>query len=693
MSTTDQKVTAAHLRRDAYLYVRQSTLRQVVENTESTQRQYDLRQRAVTLGWATEQVVVIDSDLGQSASSAADRAGFQRLVSDVGLGKAGIVMGLEVSRLARNSTDWHRLLEICALADTLILDEDGLYDPAHFNDRLLLGLKGTMSEAELHVLRARLRGGLLNKARRGELELRLPVGFVQDASGRVVLDPDVEVQECLRRFFRTFRRTGSAGATVKALHEQGLSFPVRPSHGLRKDELAWAPISYSRALDLLHAVRYAGAYAFGQTRQRRDAAGARHTRRLPRQEWTVLIPNAHVGYISWDEYEENQRRLKENAARHGYTGEASPPREGPALLQGIVLCGRCGQRMGVRYHQRHGRREPSYFCCGLRVRWTRTACQHVAGGAVDQAIGELLVAAVNPLALEVALDVQRELEARQEEADCLRRKHVERARYEAELARRRYVQVDPDNRLVAGTLESERNDKLRALTEAQDEYERRRRADEDGLDEQQRQRVLELATDFPRLWHRPTTSHRDRKRILRLLIEDVTLLKGEKLAVHVRFRGGKTQVLELPLPQPAWKGWQTHPEVVAAIDHLLDEHDEASVADILNERGLRSGKGLAFTRKVVQNIRRLYRLRQRHQRLREAGMLTLQEMMEHFDVSAQTIYRWRREGLVQARPCNSKARHLFDPPGATAPKKRDRRRRQAATESPQSPPTARGGAV
>jgi hypothetical protein len=440
-------------------------------------------------------------------------------------------------------------------------------------------------------------------------------------------------------------------------------------------------------------VRYAGAYAYGQTRQRRAGSGTRHIRRLPRHEWTVLIPNAHAGYISWDEYEENQRRLKENAARHGYTGHASPPREGPALLQGIALCGRCGQRMSVRYHHSRGRREPSYVCCGPRVRWTTATCQQVAGGAIDLAVGELLVDAVSPLALEVALDVQRELAARQEEADSLRRKHVERARYETELARRRYVQVDPDNRLVAGTLEGEWNDKLRVLSEAQDEYERRREGDGIRPDEQQRQRVLALTTDFPQLWQSPTTSLRDRKRILRLLIEDVTILKGERLAVNVRFRGGKTQVLQLPLPQPAWKGWQTPPEIVAAVDHLLDEHDEASVSSILNERGLRSGKGLVFTRQVVQNIRRLYRLRQRRQRLREAGMLTLEEMMERFDVSAQTIYRWRREGLVQARPCNSKARYLFDPPGATAPKKRDRRRRRAAAESPQSSPVAQGGAV
>jgi DNA invertase Pin-like site-specific DNA recombinase len=292
-----QKITPRHLRRQAYLYVRQSTLRQVVENTESTQRQYALRQRAVALGWPIEQVVVIDRDLGHSGASAADREGFQQLVRDVGLGRAGLVMGLEVSRLARNSTDWHRLLEICALTETLILDEDGLYDPAHFNDRLLLGLKGTMSEAELHVLRARLRGGIVNKARRGELEVPLPVGFVYDAAGRVGLDPDRQVQETLRAFFQTFRRTGSATATVKAFRDQQIAFPRRARYGAHQGETLWGRLEHSRVLWVLHNPRYAGAFFFGRSRHRHTADARLVSERLPREEWTALIPNAHVGHV------------------------------------------------------------------------------------------------------------------------------------------------------------------------------------------------------------------------------------------------------------------------------------------------------------------------------------------------------------------------------------------------------------
>lgn len=354
---TNSKIEARHLKGNAYLYVRQSTLRQVFENQESTKRQYALRERAVALGWPLERIIVIDSDQGQSGAST-DREGFQRLVTEVSMGRAGIVMGLEVSRLARNSTDWHRLLEICALSNTLILDEDGIYDPAHFNDRLLLGLKGTMSEAELHVLRARLRGGILSKARRGELEMRLPIGFVYDADHRVRFDPDARIQKTLRLLFQTFRRTGSATATVKAFRKQGLQFPRRVYRGPRKGEILWTELAHSRVLWILHHPRYAGAFCFGRSRQRKHPDGRHIFVRLAREEWTAFIPDAHEAYISATAFEENVQRLRENAHALGADREKGPPREGPALLQGLVVCAVCGLRMTVRYHDFHGRKVP-----------------------------------------------------------------------------------------------------------------------------------------------------------------------------------------------------------------------------------------------------------------------------------------------------------------------------------------------
>ena len=373
-----QKVSASHLKRSAYLYVRQSTMRQVLENTESTQRQYALRQRAVALGWPDERVIVIDTDLGQSGASAADREGFQKLVAEVGMGRAGIVLGLEVSRLARNSTDWHRLLEICALSNTLILDEDGVYDPAHFNDRLLLGLKGTMSEAELHVLRARLHGGLLNKARRGELRCRLPIGFVYDEGGRVLLDPDKEVQESVRLFFQTFERTGAVHATIKYFREQGLLFPTRLTAGGKKGELAWGPLSLNRAAHALHNPWYAGAYVFGRGRWRKHPDGRVRHERLPQEEWHVLIRDAHPGYISWLEYERIEQRLLAAAKTIGFERSAGPPREGPALLQGRVVCGLCGSRMHVHYNtRRSGELVTNYVCAGRTRLFGDPLCQSV----------------------------------------------------------------------------------------------------------------------------------------------------------------------------------------------------------------------------------------------------------------------------------------------------------------------------
>ncbi len=666
-SEQHQKVRASHLKRDAYLYVRQSTLRQVLENTESTKRQYALRDHAVALGWPLERVVVIDSDQGQSGA-ATDRQGFQKLVAEVGLGHVGIVLGLEVSRLARNSVDWCRLLEICALTDTLILDEDGIYDPGHFNDRLLLGLKGTMSEAELHMLRARLRGGVLSKASRGELKGRLPVGFVYGPDDRVILDPDQQVQQALHTFFQTFCRTGSAFLTVRVFNEQKLQFPRRIHRGPHMGELIWAPMAHSTALHILHNPRYAGAFFFGRSQTRRTADGRNSVRLLPRDQWHSLIPNAHSGYITWDEYEANQQHLLANAHAYGLDRRQSPPREGPALLQGLIICGICGNRMTVRYHTRGGRLVPDYMCQRKTIEQAaRRACQVIPGANLDQAIGELLVEAVTPMALEVALAVQQELTDRASEVDRLRQQQVERARYEADLAQRRYMRVDPDNRLVANTLESFWNQKLRELTEAQEEYERQCQSENFLLDEQRRAEILALATNFPRLWQDPHTPDRERKRMVQLILEDVTLIRSAQITAHVRFKGGSTRSLSLPIPSPAWQLHQTTPLVIKEVDRLLDQHTDGEIAAILNERSLRSGRGKPFNQMIVARIRSNYGLADRYSRLRAAGMLTIQEIAHILGVCDDTVKKWRCRGLLRAKAYNDKGQCLFEPLDKNAP--------------------------
>ena len=401
------------------------------------------------------------------------------------------------------------------------------------------------------MLRARLIGGQLAKASRGELEMRLPVGLVNDAAGHVVLDPDLGVQGAVRTFFETFARTGSATATVRSFREQGLLFPRRLPAGAHKGDVAWGPLHHSRTLRVLKNPRYTGAFVYGRTQSRRSPGGRELRRQLPREQWHTVILGAHPGYISWGDYEENLARLHENAQANGAERRKSPPREGPALLQGLVMCGRCGERMTVRYYAPHGQPVPEYLCQKRGIEKAEPPCQRLLGRDIDRAIGELLVGTVTPLALEMALTVHDELLARADKADGLRRQQVDRARYEAELAQRRYLSVDPDYRLVAQSLEADWDHKLRALREAQDDYERRREADGRALDASQREQILALAGDFPRLWRDPAVPQRERKRMVRLLVEDVTLLRTDKVVAHVRFRGGATHSLVLPLPLTA----------------------------------------------------------------------------------------------------------------------------------------------
>jgi DNA invertase Pin-like site-specific DNA recombinase len=656
-------VTADHLRRDPYLYVRQSTLYQVANNTESTRRQYDLRSRAVALGWPAERVHVIDIDQGQSGASAADRAGFQHLVAEVSLGRAGIVLGLECSRLARDNADFQQLVKICALNGTLICDEDGLYDPANVNDWMLLGLKGQISAYELHTLRQRLRGGILAKARRGELATALPAGLVYDPAGRVTLDPDSEVRQTLGHLFATFEATGSARAVVKAFAAEGLSFPARHRGGPHAGELYWTTLTHTRVLAALHNPRYAGAYVYGRARHYTDADGRHHTAVKPREQWTTVIEEAHPGYLSFAQFLANQDVLAANAAARGEDRRAGPPREGPALLQGLLVCGRCGRRMTVRYHSRADATVvPDYFCQAKSVATAAPICQHVNGAAVDDAVAALVLDTVSPLAIEVALSVSDELAARAAAADRIRAAHVQRAQQAADAARRRYLVVDPANRLVASTLEADYNDALRELATARDDYQRAAAAADGPLSPAQRAAISQLASDFPALWRDPATPQRERKRLLRLIVEDVTLLRdGHTVAAAVRMRGGTSHTLTLPLPRNAWEKRKTPQTTIALIDALLAEHTYREVAGILTQRGITSGEGKPFTADRLRAHCDRYRLRSHYQRLRETGLLTLDEIAGELGAHPQSIKRWYRLGLITGRLADDRGTCLYHP--------------------------------
>jgi DNA invertase Pin-like site-specific DNA recombinase len=691
----DLKITADHLRRDAYLYIRQSTLRQVAENGESTQRQYALRERAVAAGWPADRIHVIDCDLGKSGSSAESRAGFQKLVSEVALTNAGIVMGLEVSRLARNSADWHRLLELCGQTRTLILDEDGIYDPAGFNDRLLLGLKGTMSEAELHFLKARMRGGQINKARRGELRIGAPVGLVYRPDGALELDPDAEVQAALRLVFSTFERLGSATRTVKYFLDHGILFPRRLRKGPQKGDVLWAPPRHARILQVLHNPRYAGAFVYGRTHGRPRPGGGVSQIKVEMAEWQVVMPDMHPGYINWERFKENQEKLTDNA--QAYTigrRTGGPVREGPGLLQGRVLCGLCGGRMTIQYSQEYGRCVPTYVCKETATRRGGKVCQTVPGKVVDPAISTLLLELMAPMTLEVSLAVQGELEARTAETDTLRRKHIERMRYDAEVAQRRYMKVDPDNRLVADALEAEWNDKLRLHADVIEDYERRAPEEAAILDAEMRRRILNLTEQFPRIWNDPRVDVRERKRILRLLIADVTLIKADKIIAHVRLSGGATRTLTLDRPLPIAQIRKFKPDLVAEVNRLLEQHCDREIAEIFNARGLRTWEGKPFNLKKIDFIRGAYNLPSRRQRLLERGLLTTEQVAARFDITLTTVQEWGRQGLIKKHLSDNYNRGLWElPTGYNIAKGKPGKHTQPARLVPIAMPLTEQGAL
>lgn len=499
--------------------------------------------------------------------------------------------------------------------------------------------------------------------------MTLPIGLVYDPQSRVTLDPDQHVQQALRTLFQTFQRTASAGAVVRFFRDQELLFPYRLHRGARKGQVVWRSLGHDRVLRTLHHPRYAGAYVYGRLHFYKTADGRTHSKILPQEQWHTLLLSAHPGYITWEQYQDNQRCLREAAQAHGLERKKSPPGHGPALLQGLVVCGICGMRMTVRYHIRKGRPVPEYVCQRYGIEHGDAVCQFVPGAGVDQAIGSLLLEMVTPMTLDIALAVQQELQSRVDQADRLRRQQVERAQYEADLAGQRFMQVHPNNRHVADALEADWNEKLRILAKAKDHYEQQRQADGAAFDQSSRAKILSLATDFPRLWQDPQTTDQDRKRMVRLLIEDVTLIKGETITAQIRFRGGATRTLTLPKPLPAAQARKTRPDVVSQIDRLLDHHTEAEIAVELDRRGYRSGTGLKLTPLRVDFIRRRYELKSRYDRLREAGMLTQAEIAKALGISAQTVIEWRKHGLLRGYQYNSKREYLYEPVGENRPVK------------------------
>jgi DNA invertase Pin-like site-specific DNA recombinase len=654
---SSEKITASHRSRDAYVYVRQSTPSQMVQHTESLVRQYELRERAVALGWPARQVVVIDADLGRSGADASARLGFRELVADVGLGKVGIVLGIEVSRLARNNADWYQLLDLCALTDTLIADADGVYHPANFNDRLVLGLKGTMSEAELHLIRSRLTAGLRHKAARGELRQGLPVGLDYDGDDRVILTPDEAVREAIATVFRRFDELGSARQVLLSLREDGLLLPRRRNGCPR---ISWAPATYPAIHDFLSNPAYAGAFVFGRTRteKRVDPVTGRvrtRVRLLPREQWEVLIPDHHAGYVSWRVFEANIVRLRANwRPPRGQGGGAV--REGKALLQGLLRCGRCGRIMQTGYSGPAGN-SPRYVCARAQQLYAgEHGCQSIGGGRLEKTVLTELFAVLEPAALSATAQALAQADAHFTQRLAAFELAVERARYEADRALRQFDAVEPENRLVARTLEKTLEDKLAAQRRAENDLTAQRARRPVALSDAELAWIAKAGADVRTIFDAPTTTPVERKQLLRAVIAEVVLTvdaNARVAALRIIWQGGATSELTMQMTKRGGHTRTTSEDTVELIRRLAADYDDRSIAAILAKQGRRTGTGLSWTKARVA-ASRTSRGIPTHQpppepvgpAEQDAVVVTISAAEKILHVSKVTLYRWLRDGFI-----------------------------------------------
>ena len=644
------KIKPAHLSRIAIVYVRQSTAAQVEHNRESTARQYALTQRAAALGWSADRVTVIDEDLGLSGATTHQRGGFARMTAEVALAHVGIILGLEVSRMARNNADWYRLLDLCSMTDTLIGDADGVYHPSLFNDRLLLGLKGTMSEAELHVLRARLDGGIRNKAARGELRRGLPIGFVWgEADGEILMHPDAAVSGAVRAVFDRFAEFGSARRVWLWFRNEGLSFPLQTrAHA----PMRWIAPTYTAIHAVLSNPVYAGAYAYGKSRTEQfvDEQGIvrKRIRMLPRSQWAVLIPGHHEGYIDWPTFEANQQRLGTNTRPQPHK-PGGALREGAALLQGLATCGHCGRKL--RTHYRGQQQAPGYHCANKSVVDGRGVyCLNVGGVQIDEAVAKAFLAAIAPAGLSAAVRAAEHLQADHDGALAQWRLAVQRAQYEADKAERRYRAVDPDNRLVARGLEAHWEQCLRALEQAQAELAQRQQQRPHPLTDDERRRLLGLGEDLSRVWHAATTSSRDKKELLRTLLEEVGISvyrEQYRALVKLRWRGGALTEFDVSLPRSRPATVRTDEDTIGLVRRLAQHHDDATIAGILNRQERTTARGLRFTQNLVGNLRRHWNIPRCAAPAELGGeLMSVRQAARELGLAASTIHRWLNDGFI-----------------------------------------------
>jgi DNA invertase Pin-like site-specific DNA recombinase len=659
--SSSELITTRHLARRAVIYIRQSTPQQVLTNQESLRLQYALRERALELGWQEEQVDVIDSDLGISAASAQAREGFQTLVAQVTLGQVGLILSADVTRLSRNCSDWYPLLDVCGYRRCLIADRDSVYDPSSPNGRLLLGLKGQLSELELHTIRARLTAGLLNKAERGELAVCLPVGLVRDPMGQVIKEPNQEVQERLTLIFETFLRRKAASQVLRYFNEQNLLIPRRNRFG----DLRWKKPRIAAILAVLKNPAYAGAFVYGQSRTIRDGSGKSKSKRkrLPREEWRICVQGKYPAYISWQTYEEIQAMLQDNYAAYASRKSRGVPRSGSALLQGIVYCGECGHKIGVQYDDC-----PSYICNTLLLHYREPQCQSIASAPIDNGVVEAFLQAFSAIELDAYEEI---VSAQEQEKSRLIHAHhqqVERLRYEARLAERQYNQVDPENRLVAAELERRWESSLQALRRGEEVYRQAQQETQEvlSLPPEMKEAFMAIGQRLGEIWRADRLSNEQKKALLRTLIEKVVLRRSRQDTVQTRivWRGGETSCLDIPVPVSTFRALSRAEEMEKLIVEWAHQgHSDQEIAQRLTEQGHRSPRQPeGVLPSTVRNLRikkRVFRKGSHSQPRRVPGYLTVTQVAEALEIKAQWFYNQIKRKRICIRKDEQSGLYLF----------------------------------
>lgn len=648
LSMGASKIQPHHRERLAVVYVRQSTPQQVLDHRESRELQYKLADRAVDLGWSWERVLVVDDDQAQTASTAEGRLGFQRLLAEVSLNHVGLVLGMEMNRLARCNKDWHQLLEVCALFDTLLYDNDGLYDASNYNDRLVLGLKGTMSEAELHILKTRMQQGRRNKAERGELITTLPFGYVKLSSGEVAKDPDEQARCVVELLFRKFEELQSGHALLRFLVREDIRLPFRVRSGANRGQLQWRRPNLNKLLETLCNPIYAGVYAYGRrpVDPKRKKLGDCGQRLVPMEQWQVIIPDRLPAYITWEQYARNQQRL---AANRTYPNSAGPPREGSSLSSGLIVCGRCGYRMQVRYNGA----KPYYYCLGgYSHEGAGTTCQSISGPVLDNMVAEQAMKVLQPASLELSLRAAENVEQERRELHQHWRQRLERADYEVNRARRQYDAVEPENRLVARELERQWEAALLDKHKLKEQYDRFQSERPERLSNDQRAAVMSLASDIPALWKAVSTSNADRQRVIRHLVDRLVVeVQGESEVIDctIHWKGGYASQHELIRPVRSYKQMRDYDRMNARITELRNKRWKMEdIAEQLNKEGCRTTRLGHHTPYSIRQF--IFRFEQDNQRPPLANdEWWMHDLARELGVPWGTINGWRRNGWFVTR--------------------------------------------